>query len=131
MTTREANPRRFSETMSAHRVGTFTKDAVRIASALNRAKIACRLEHEIIRYGEFTKDGKQKTYSIDILVCDPRYESVAIEVEGEGSASRDNDKRDQYLATLGIRVLHIDNKTSGEQVIIRLNGSFKWKEGLP
>jgi very-short-patch-repair endonuclease len=102
----------------------FKHDAVRIASALNKAKIDCTLEHEVVRYGEF-KNGHPLSYVLDILLIDPRYQSVAIEVEGEGSSSKDNDKRDAYLSTLGIRVLHVDNKIKGEEVIVRLNGSFR------
>ncbi|MDE1854502.1 MAG: hypothetical protein KGI38_12260 [Thaumarchaeota archaeon] len=109
--------------------GTFTSDAVRIASVLNRAKIACTLEYSFLRVGEFTKDGRPKSYTVDILLLDPRFVPTAIEVEGDGSASRDNEKRDAYLATLGLRVLHVDNKTKGEEVIIRLNGSFRKQEG--
>jgi len=102
----------------------FKKDAVRIASALNRAHIACTLEHEVVRYGEY-KNGHPLSYVLDILLIDPRYDTVAIEVEGEGSSSKDDYQRDWYLSTRGIRVLHVDNKVKSEEVIIRLNGSFK------
>jgi hypothetical protein len=103
---------------------TFKGDAIRIAGALAKAKIDYSLEWVIPRYGEF-KNGHPLSYVVDILVMDERYEPVAIEVEGEGSASRDNLKRDGYLSTLGIRVLHVDNKTKGDEVIARLNGSFR------
>ena len=104
---------------------TFKSDAIRIASALAKAKIDYSLEWQVPRYNEYTRGGTLKSYYLDILVCDPRYETVAIEVEGEGSSSRDNLKRDEYLSTLGIRVLHVDNKTKGDEVIVRLNGSFR------
>lgn len=109
---------------SQHRKPTFTSDAVRIASALNRAGINYQLEHEIVRYGEY-RNGHPLSYVLDILVMDERYRSVAIEVEGRGSASRFNDKRDQYLSTLGISVLHVDNSVEGDEVVIRLNASFR------
>ena len=104
---------------------TYKSDAIRIASALNRFYIFYSLEWCIPRYGEFTKDGYPKSYYVDIMIMDERYVPTAIEVEGEGSSSRDNEKRDAYLSTLGIRVLHVDNKTKGEEVIARLNGSFR------
>ena len=118
-----------NSTLGSVNRGAYTKDAVRIASALNRAQIACQLEHTIVRYGEFNARGQQKTYSLDILIIDPRYRPVAIEVEGEGSASRDNDRRDRFLAGLGIAVLHVDNRTAGKDVIARLDGSFRRVEG--
>lgn len=105
---------------SDFRVGTYTRDAVGIASALNTARIAIILEHTIIRYGEYTKSGNPKTYLIDIMVVDPLFRPVAIEVEGEGSSSKDNDKRDAYLSKLGITVLHVDNKTPAAEVLKRL-----------
>jgi very-short-patch-repair endonuclease len=103
---------------------TFKADAIRIASALARAKIDYSLEWVIPRYGEY-RNGHPLSYVVDIMVLDEKYVPTAIEVEGEGSSSKDNDKRDAYLSTLGIRVLHVDNKTKGDQVIIRLNGSFR------
>ena len=118
-------------TKSQLSVKTFTHDAIRIASVLNRHRIYYTLEWTVPRYGEYTNGGILKTYSLDILVHDPRYETVAIEVEGAGSSSKDNDKRDAYLSTLGIRVLHVDNKVSGDEVLVRLNGSFRKKESLP
>ncbi len=103
---------------------TFKADAIRIAGALAKAKIDYSLEWVIPRYGEF-KNGHPLSYVVDILVMDERYEPTAIEVEGEGSSSKGNDRRDAYLSTLGIRVLHVDNKVRGEEVIVRLNGSFR------
>ena len=108
---------------SNFRRGTFTKDHVRIASALNRAHIDCQLAHTVIRYGEF-KNGHPLSYSIDILVIDPRYKPVAIEVEGGGSSSRDNLERDAYLGSLGISVLHVDNKVPASDVIAHLISWF-------
>ena len=103
---------------------TFKSDAIRIASALNRAGIFYSLEWVIPRYGEY-RNGHPLSYVVDIMVLDWRYKSVAIEVEGEGSSSKENTKRDAYLSTLGITVLHVDNKVKSEEVVVRLNASFR------
>ena len=70
--------------LSEHNVKTFKKAAVRVASALNAAGIGCELESPVLREGEFTSEGRQKFYSVDVAVKDPRYETVAIELEGLG-----------------------------------------------
>ncbi len=99
---------------------TFKGDAIRIASALAKAKIDYSLEWPVLHVGKF-KNGHPITYYLDIFIIDARYKPAAIEVEGEGSASRDNLTRDQYLASIGITVLHVDNKTKGEKVIEAIN----------
>lgn len=55
------------------------------------------------RYGEETKDGKTKSYTPDFWF--PEHKLI-LEVEGEGSASKD-DKRDSFFDEQGIHVLHI------------------------
>lgn len=55
------------------------------------------------RYGEETKDGKTKSYTPDFWFPDKQ---LILEVEGEGSASKD-DKRDEFFRAQGINVLHI------------------------
>ena len=117
-----------TRTLSENNPKAFRKDAVRVAAGLNRAGIACSLEYEIIRYGEFNSRGIQKTYHLDVFVHDPRYLPVSIEMEGEGSGSRDNLKRDAYLGKLGIAVAHFANKTSSQEVIGWLDKSFKKPE---
>jgi hypothetical protein len=104
--------------------GTFTKDATRIAIGLNKFKIACRMEYEVIRFGEF-RNGHPLTYSIDILVVDSRYRPVAIEVEGEGSSSKNNDARDAYLGSLGLSVMHVPNSTPSIKVIEQLDKFYR------
>ncbi len=95
---------------------TFKGDAIRIASALAKAKIDYSLEWVVPRYGEF-KNGHPLSYVVDLMVLDERFKPLAIEMEGEGSSSKDNTKRDQYLNGLGITVLHIDNRTPSEKVV--------------
>ena len=107
---------------------TFKKDAVRVAAALNAAKIACELEHRILYYGHFNRHGKQKDFWVDVFLLDPRYEIVGIDMEGEGSASSDNLERDAYIKSLGITLLHFKNSTKSQSIIDLLNESFRRKE---
>ena len=103
----------------------FKKDAVRVAAALNAAKIACTLEYPIKREGEYNRDGKQKFYSVDILLKDDRFERVGIEMEGQGSASADDLKRDELIQSQGIILLHFPNKTKAQPIIDLLNSNFR------
>ena len=103
-------------------------DAVRVAAALNKAKIACCLEWMIPRYGEYTDSGALKSYSLDILLIDPRYQNVGIEMEGDGSGSKDNPERDDYIKRLGITLLHFKNGTPSQSIIDLLNADFRRKD---
>ncbi len=98
---------------------TFKSDAIRVAGALAKAKIDYSLEWPVLHVGRF-KNGHPITYYLDIFIIDERYKPVAVEMEGEGSASRDNLERDHYLSSIGITVLHVDNRTKGSEVLERL-----------
>ena len=101
--------------LSQVNVGTFKPDAVRVANALSKAGYAVDMEYEVVREGEFTKDGIQKTYHVDVSIQSPK---IAVEMEGKGSASKDNIKRDEYLMSHGFKVvMHFPNKTRSEEVI--------------
>ena len=114
-----------SKTMSESTSKTFTRDAVRVASALNAAGIGCELESPVLREGEFTSEGRQKFYSVDIAVKDARFETVAIELEGRGSASKDDLERDEYLLSHGFAaVLHYPNSKRSEDVIADLRRDY-------
>ena len=111
--------------LSEHNVKTFKKDAVRVASALNAAGIGCELESPVLREGEFTSEGRQKFYSVDVAVKDPRYETVAIELEGRGSASKDDLERDEHLLSHGFAaVMHYPNGKRSEDVIADLKRDY-------
>ena len=101
--------------LSQVNVGTFKPDAVRVANALSKAGYAVDLEYEVAREGEFTKDGIQKTYHVDVAIQSPK---IAVEMEGKGSASKDNIRRDGYLMSHGFKaVLHFPNKTPSDKVV--------------
>ena len=118
-----------TRTMSENNPKAFRKDAVRVASALNVAKIDCELEYIVPRIGEYAANGQEKFYSVDLRTKDPRYEVVAIEMEGKGSGSKDNADRDEYLMSHGFKgVLHYPNGTPSEEIIADLNRDFKKPE---
>ena len=115
----------YSMRLSEHNVKTFKKAAIRVASALNAAGIGCELESPVLREGEFTSEGRQKFYSVDIAVKDARFERVAIELEGRGSASKDDLERDEYLLSHGFAaVLHYLNGKRSEDVIVDLKRDY-------
>ena len=62
---------------------------------------------EFIRDGELTKEGKQKVYRPDYYF---KQDNLVVEVEGEGSASSDNEERDKFFTEKGFRIIHLSNK---------------------
>ena len=111
--------------LSERNVKTFKKAAVRVASALNAAGIGCELESPVLREGELTSEGKPKFYSVDVAVKDPRYEAVAIELEGRGSASKDDLERDEFLLGHGfVAVLHYPNSKCSKDIIADLKRDY-------
>ena len=104
---------------------TFKKDAVRVSNALNQVHIDNTLEYLIPRDGEYNRDGKPKFYSIDVLVHDPTFELVGIDMWGKGSASEDNPKRDAKIKAEGICLLHFKNSTKSESIINLLESEFR------
>jgi very-short-patch-repair endonuclease len=111
-----------------------TQEVVRVA--LSEAKDSTKESRSLILkatglmsgYGEY-RNGHPLSYWVDILSVDPRFKSVAIEVEGEGSSSRNNRERDAYLGKLGISVLHVSNKEPSENVITWLKQNFAVDSG--
>jgi hypothetical protein len=121
----------YSMRLSERNVKTFKKDAVRVASALNAAGIGCELESLVLRKGELTSEKKPKFYSVDIAVKDARFERVAIELEGRGSASKDDLERDEYLLSHGFAaVLHYPNSKRCEDVIADLKRDYLKNGGV-
>ena len=115
----------YSMRLSERNVKTFKKNAVRVAAGLNAAGIGCELESPVLREGELTSKGKPKFYSVDIAVKDARFERVAIELEGRGSASKDDLERDEYLLSHGfVAVLHYPNSKRSEDVIADLKRDY-------
>ena len=108
----------------------FTKPAVRVMAGLNRAKIGIEGEQEYVRPDEFRKDGKPKTYTVDIVVKDSRFKKVGIEIEGKGSASKNNERRDWFLTGSGkgpqlFDLLHYPNSVKVKEIISDLERSYR------
>jgi len=96
---------------------TYTDKHVELLALLaNRGFKIKGSEVPILREGEYTADGKPKAYQIDILL-EPNF---AVEVEGEGSSSKDNEERNQYLKSKGFEVIHVANEEVGEQAIKKI-----------
>ena len=115
----------YSMRLSERNVKTFKKAAIRVAAGLNAAGIGCELESPVLREGEFTSEGRQKFYSVDIAVKDAGFEMVAIELEGRGSASKDDIERDEFLLGHGFAaVLHYPNGKRSEDVIADLKRDY-------
>jgi hypothetical protein len=102
---RQAFSKGTSPTASRFAVKTFKPAAVRFASLLKEAGVKdAQLEVEFPREGELTEAGKPKFYSADIAV---KTALVVLEVEGEGSASKDDPERDASFGRKGFIVLHV------------------------
>jgi len=84
----------------------YTGAAVAIGNAVQLAGGIVEFEVEVVRDGEFTREGKPKRYVLDLLVNG----HLAVEVEGKGSASAGNEARDIYLNVHGISVYHVSNE---------------------
>jgi len=90
----------------------YTKAHMALFNQLVKEGIPCLTEVPIERIGETNREGKPKSYCVDLLVKD----RLIVEVEGYGSKSKDNIERDRYLASLDFMVLHVSN----EDVLKRL-----------
>ena len=122
-----------SPTASSFGTKTHTPSAVKLAATLSGMKVLtefqverdgmyrCQMGHISELEGGELEEAKLQAgtrcrrcsqpagpmvYSIDVLV-DGR---IALEVEGEGSASADNDERDDYLTKKGYFVVHVPNE---------------------
>jgi hypothetical protein len=93
---------------SSYRKGTGTDAHNRAMAILNRLGIPFRAEAGFSR-GEFNSRGQPLWYYVDILCYPDKPYQFAIELEGDGSSSKDNPKRDAFFRKLGLPVLHIDN----------------------
>jgi very-short-patch-repair endonuclease len=99
---------RFSETVSKFRVSTYTQAEQLFIGNLSYYNIKYRTQEPFVRAGEFSNGGQQKTFVADIYLPD---KNVIIELEGSGSASSDNQHRDDYFKEKGIPVVHLRNET--------------------
>jgi hypothetical protein len=95
---------------STYRKGQFT-DAHNLALAILSENHVRYLAEQVVQcFGYFDNQGRPISYKVDILVNDPRYSSGVIEIEGEGSNSKGNDRRDNHLAMQHLWVEHVPNK---------------------
>lgn len=113
--------------MSEFAQSKFTHAQMSLKHFLDRNGIKNALEFEIPRWNEWHGE-KLKVYSIDILLLDPRYLNVAIEVEGDHSSTTNNQRREKYLERLGIPTYHTSNETAiefPEDILKDLNEHFR------
>jgi hypothetical protein len=110
--------------------GSYTMSHTSMMAYLNRQGIRFLSEQEFIRPNEYRANGSLKTYTLDILITDPRFKNVAIEVEGKGSASKDNERRDAFFLQRNIDILHFGNKDRHEAILSALE-HYKLPEGFP
>lgn len=96
------------QTLSEARRSAHTPAAQRLEVAFSRyPQLNPSFDFTEFKRQEWTKDGKQKTYRPDIFLPDLK---IAIEVEGIGSSSLDNDERDAFFREQGIKVIHVPNQ---------------------
>lgn len=84
----------------------YTKEAMILFNSLVKRGYGVLTEYPILRDGEFNREGKPKSYQVDLLV--DRF--LILEVEGNGSASKNNKERDDYLRKKGYTLKHIPNE---------------------
>ena len=96
---------------------------------LNQLGIRYLSEWEFPRWNEYRDNGALKSYVVDIVVIDPRYYNRILEIGGEGSASKDNEKRDLYFARLGLWIEHLANEqVRVEEILSTLDGHERGDE---
>ena len=80
----------------------FTKGEQSLLKELSARKVSYKAQEPFAREGEVTKDGRVKQYVPDVIVG-----KLILEVEGKGSASADNPKRDKFFRDKGYDIVHI------------------------
>lgn len=97
------------------------KDAIRIASALNKAGIDCEIEYEVEKKGELNARGLQKFLYVDVAVTDSQFRRVGIEMDGKSHSGRaeEDEAKDFYLKMNAgfYQVLHFPNRTPTDKVV--------------
>ena len=107
------------------RISSYTEDHRRAMIILTQLGVRSLAEWEFPRWNEYRGNGTLRSYTADIVVVDPRYFNGILEIEGEGSASKDNEKRDRYFERLGLWVNHLENEKVGKDEILAVPGSHK------
>ncbi|MGA2666188.1 MAG: hypothetical protein ABSF83_14710 [Nitrososphaerales archaeon] len=106
----------------------YTEEHMKLAAAFNDVGLYPDVEKPFLREGEVTKEGKQKGYVADLHFGDQK---VIIEVEGEGSASADNDDWELFFAENDYQVVHVPNACARSHgyVLAALARAFTRKSG--
>jgi hypothetical protein len=107
----------------------YTPSQMKMITALQAYKVVWlgEKDYRFFRPGEFSHGGIPKQYIPDILLPKFKhndYKGASIEVEGKGSASKDNPERDRYFDNLHIMVFHIPNKMA-DHFAMELAAIFK------
>lgn len=97
---------RISEKAGSKTPSQYTAAQITFGNALAKLGLQVEFEQEFLREGEFNREGKHKSYVVDILVN----RTIAVELEGEGSSSKDDNIRDQFLKAKGLAVIHLPNE---------------------
>ena len=82
----------------------YTPSQMRLFNVLCK-KYRCKTEVPFLREGVFNKEGKPKSYQVDILVEN----KIAVEVDGPGHDFEGDKERDAFLERHGLSVLHLTN----------------------
>ncbi|SRR5712692_6142555 len=96
---------------STFRKGQFTDSHVKVLAYLNQLGIYYKAEEVVHCLGAFDERGRPISFKVDVLVNDIRYAVGVIEVEGKGSNTAGDEKRDGLLKNHGIMwIEHLPNK---------------------
>ena len=82
---------------STFRKGQFTDSHVKVLAYLNQLGVSYKAEEVVRCVGIFDGRNRPVSYKVDVLVNDSRYGVGIIEIEGKGSNSLGNEKRNFRL----------------------------------
>ena len=82
---------------STFRKGQFTDSHVKVLAYLNQLGVSYKAEEVVHCYGFYDGKGRPISYKVDVLVKDLKYGVGIIEIEGKGSNSLGNEKRNFHL----------------------------------
>ena len=94
-----------SPLQSQHRQTQGTPAETKIMNTLNFYGIDYKYQQIFKREGKFNGQGIEKSYVADFVLS----HKIILEIEGEGSSSKDNEERDDFFRRLGYILIHIPN----------------------
>ena len=97
---------------STFRKGSFTDSHVKVLAYLNQLGVSYKAEEVVHCFGAYDSKDRPISYKVDILVNDAQYGFGVIEIEGKGSNTANNKKRDEILlhASYIDWIEHLPNK---------------------